>query len=186
MGVLDYLIADADISRWLFDFMSQGGPVLWAILSLSIILWSLILERLWVMYRTLPVQARKVAQKWQARDDQSSWYARNIRTAWLSQHRQLAEQSLTLIGVLIAICPLLGLLGTVTGMVKVFDVLAITGTGNARAMASGISQATIPTMAGLVIALSGLYFKARFQQLTQNRVQALSEQLCLTTNTKES
>ena len=57
----------------------------------------------------------------------------------------------------IELLPLLGLLGTVTGMVQVFDVMAIAGTSNARLMAGGVSAATIPTMAGLVAALSGVY-----------------------------
>ena len=57
---------------------------------------------------------------------------------------------------LVALCPLLGLLGTVTGMIEVFDVMAYTGTGNPRAMASGVSKATLPTMTGLVISISGL------------------------------
>ena len=56
-----------------------------------------------------------------------------------------------------ALCPLLGLLGTVTGMIEVFDVMAISGSGNARSMASGVSKATIPTMAGMVGALSGVF-----------------------------
>ena len=51
----------------------------------------------------------------------------------------------------------MGLLGTVTGMVAVFEVMAEVGTGNARLMASGISMATIPTMAGMVGALSGIF-----------------------------
>ena len=59
-----------------------------------------------------------------------------------------------------AVLPLLGLLGTVTGMIAVFDVMAFAGTGNARLMAGGVSKATIPTMSGLVAALSGLYFAA--------------------------
>ncbi len=63
-----------------------------------------------------------------------------------------------------AVCPLLGLLGTVTGMIHVFDVMAIQGSGNARAMAAGISMATTPTMAGMVVALSGLFFSSRLQQ----------------------
>ena len=54
-------------------------------------------------------------------------------------------------------CPLLGLLGTVTGMIEVFDIMAITGTGNARAMASGIARATLPTMTGLFISIVGLF-----------------------------
>ena len=65
---------------------------------------------------------------------------------------------LPVINALMAILPLLGLLGTVTGMIAVFDVMAFAGTGNARLMAAGVSKATIPTMSGLVAALSGLYF----------------------------
>jgi biopolymer transport protein ExbB len=53
------------------------------------------------------------------------------------------------------LCPLLGLLGTVTGMVAVFDAMATLG-GNARSMAAGVSMATIPTMAGMIASLSGL------------------------------
>jgi len=56
-------------------------------------------------------------------------------------------------------------------------VLAVTGTGNARAMASGISQATIPTMAGLVVALTGLYFRTRFKRLSERGVHQLAEWL---------
>jgi biopolymer transport protein ExbB len=48
-------------------------------------------------------------------------------------------------------------MGTVTGMIEVFDVMAISGSGNARSMASGVSKATIPTMAGMVGALSGVF-----------------------------
>jgi biopolymer transport protein ExbB len=84
-----------------------------------------------------------------------------------------------LLATLIAICPLLGLLGTVTGMIQVFDVLSATGTGNARAMASGIAQATLPTMAGLVVALSGLYFRSRFQRLAERSQQELADRLPL-------
>ena len=68
------------------------------------------------------------------------------------------KRNVGLIKALIAICPLLGLLGTVTGMVSVFDVMTFSGTGNARAMAAGVSKATVPTMAGMVAALSGVYF----------------------------
>jgi biopolymer transport protein ExbB len=65
--------------------------------------------------------------------------------------------SLPVIQALVALCPLLGLMGTVTGMIMVFDVMAMSGGGNARSMAAGVSQATIPTMAGMVGALSGVF-----------------------------
>ena len=53
--------------------------------------------------------------------------------------------------------PLFGLLGTVTGMIEVFQVMAFNGGGDARAMAGGVSKATLPTMAGMVVALSGVF-----------------------------
>lgn len=163
--------------QWLFDFMAQGGPVLYGILALSIMLWGLIVERLWFFYLELPKANRRIAAHWQQRPEHSSWFARKIRAALISQQQQAADTFLSSVGILIAICPLMGLLGTVTGMISVFDVLAITGTGNARAMANGISQATIPTMAGLVVALTGLYFRSRFQRLSQRGIHQLAEML---------
>ena len=55
------------------------------------------------------------------------------------------------------LCPLLGLLGTVTGMIEVFNVMAVTGGGDAKSMAGGVERSTIPTMAGMVSALSKAY-----------------------------
>ena len=66
--------------------------------------------------------------------------------------------TLHIIGTLVAISPLLGLLGTTMGMVEIFDVVAASGSGNVRAMAAGVGQCTLSTMAGLVVALSGFYF----------------------------
>ena len=83
------------------------------------------------------------------------------------------EKTLIVIKMLIAICPMLGLLGTVIGMIHVFDVMAVTGTGNARAMASGISQATISTMAGMIIAISGLYFHLLIKRMIKDNLHHL-------------
>ena len=163
--------------QWLLDFMAQGGPVLYWLLALCVLLWSLILDRLWYFYREMPKRNQVIAEQWQQRQRINGWNARKIRAALISQQQQAAEQHLSFIGILIAVCPLMGLLGTVTGMVHMFDVLAITGTGNARAMASGISQATIPTMAGLVVALTGIYFRTRFKRLAQRGVHRLAELL---------
>ncbi|WP_300425115.1 MotA/TolQ/ExbB proton channel family protein [uncultured Thalassolituus sp.] len=162
---------------WLTDFISQGGPVLYAVFAAAAILWMLILERLWFFYRVQQQLIFMNTQKWKHRNDQTSASARQIRSAWLSGFRSMAEGPQILIGAMIAVCPLLGLLGTVTGMIEVFDTLAIAGTGNARAMAGGISKATLPTMAGLVVALSGLYFRSRFQRLTQRLTQKLADQM---------
>ncbi|USE34698.1 MotA/TolQ/ExbB proton channel family protein [Endozoicomonas sp. SCSIO W0465] len=102
--------------------------------------------------------------QWQDRPDKLSSRARHIRIAMISEVSLDVKRNLPMIKTLIALCPLLGLLGTVVGMVQVFDVLAVTGTGSPRAMASGISKATIPTMAGMVAALSGLYFSALLEK----------------------
>ena len=74
---------------------------------------------------------------------------------------ELLDRNMLTIKTLVAMCPLIGLLGTVTGMISVFETMAQQGTGNPRLMASGISMATIPTMAGMVAALSGVFFSSR-------------------------
>jgi biopolymer transport protein ExbB len=70
---------------------------------------------------------------------------------------------MALIKTCVALCPLMGLMGTVTGMIEVFEVMAISGSGNPRSMASGVSKATVPTMAGMVAALSGVAMSAYMQ-----------------------
>jgi len=163
--------------EWLFDFLDRGGPVLYAILLVCLFLWTLILERLWFFYRSMPSRVASYKRHWADRSERQSWTARQIRCYMISQFKLETQTWLSFITLLIAICPLMGLLGTVTGMISVFDVLAVTGTGNARAMAAGISQATLPTMAGLLVALTGLYFKARFQRLAQQGQQKLADTL---------
>jgi len=69
----------------------------------------------------------------------------------------IMDRYLSIIGVLAAMAPLLGLLGTVTGMMATFDVISMFGTGNARAMAGGISEALVTTQTGLLVAIPGLY-----------------------------
>ena len=64
---------------------------------------------------------------------------------------------MSLINTCVALAPLFGLLGTVTGMIEVFQVMAFTGGGDARSMAGGVSKATLPTMAGMTTALSGVF-----------------------------
>ena len=94
---------------------------------------------------------------WRARGDRSSWNAEQIRQMVISRLHQSLDSNVSIIQALVALCPLLGLMGTVTGMIEVFDVMAISGSGNARSMASGVSKATIPTMAGMVGALPGVF-----------------------------
>lgn len=139
------------------DFTEAGGQVLLVIGLLIFVMWLLILER--AMYLLIwHKQAKKAAiKRWKSRDDRGSWTAKQIRQKMISQLTIKLNGSIPVIQALVALCPLLGLMGTVTGMIEVFDVMAISGSGNARSMAGGVSKATIPTMAGMVGALSGVF-----------------------------
>lgn len=155
------------------DFLETGGQVLFVILFATLLLWTLIIERYWYFLKVHPLEATRLVQAWKNRGDKSSWAAHKMRDALIAQTSQHLSQSIGFIKTLVAVCPLLGLMGTVTGMISVFEVMAVTGTGNARLMASGISMATIPTMAGMVAALSGLYFSSRLE----NRVKVATDRL---------
>src|SRR5690606_32921165 len=111
------------------------------------------------------------------RSDQASWYGDAVRRMLVSELRVRVNQNLRLIKVLIALCPLFGLLGTVTGMIDVFTVLAITGGGDARSMAGGVSRATIPTMAGMVAALSGVFGNIYISRMATERRERIDELL---------
>ena len=159
------------------EFMDLGGDVLWAIMFVLFLMWTFILERVWYIYRVYPSRKRVVVAKWEARPDTSSWYARKIRDGLISEASIALKRNISLIKALIAICPLLGLMGTVTGMITVFDVMTYSGGGNARAMAGGVSMATVPTMAGMVAALSGVYFGTWLDHKTQTETEKLEDLL---------
>jgi biopolymer transport protein ExbB len=167
-----------DNLQWFFN---AGGPLLWVIFMVTIIMWTLIIERLWFFTRSHPKAVAQTLSVWQHRQDQQSWYAHKIRAALLSQLSLDLTQYLHIIRMLVVICPLLGLLGTVTGMMHIFDVITVLGTGNPRAISSGISMATIPTMAGLVAALSGYYFSVRFKHQATIETQKVADQLVIAT-----
>lgn len=158
-------------------FIELGGNVLWAIMAVLLVMWTLIIERYWYLFRVLPRERRDLVERWHDRGDHRSWHAHRIKEELISGFRQKLEQNVRTIQTLVAICPLLGLLGTVTGMVAVFDVMAFFGTANARAMAAGVSKATIPTMAGMVAALSGVYFASHLDRKADTESERLEDML---------
>lgn len=159
------------------DFMETGGQVLWAIFATTLVLWIMILERFLYFRFNYKNDAAATQAQWLERKDRSSWGAHQIREQLLSKLQGQMQKNVSFIKTLVALCPLLGLLGTVTGMIAVFDVMAVTGTGNARLMASGISMATVPTMAGMVAALSGLYFGSLLEKKVKTEGEKLAEKL---------
>ena len=159
------------------NFFDSGGPVLYFIAGLMFIMWVLLIERAWYLAKQCPRDAGRIQTAWQARADRSSWFAHAVRDRLISEMRLKIEKNLALIKTLIALCPLFGLLGTVTGMIDVFTVLSITGGGDARSMAAGVSRATIPTMAGMVAALSGVFAGVYINQKAKTEKELIEERL---------
>ncbi len=161
------------------DFLELGGWVLSWILVTTFLMWTFLIERFWYLrvgHRQAVVAA---LEAWRARREHHSWYAHQIRRAIISRANQRLFETIPMIKTLVALCPLLGLLGTVTGMVEVFDVMAIAGSGNPRAMASGVSRAILPTMAGMVAALSGFIFSVQLERAARRASQELEDHLTM-------
>lgn len=159
------------------SFLEQGGVVLVVIMLTTFGLWLLILERhyyFWVVHKKICQQALGL---WDKRLEKKSWYATKIRAQLLSVVKIKTEKNISTINLIVVIAPLLGLLGTVMGMMEVFDVMATTGSSNARGMAAGVSKATIPTMAGMVVSLSGVLFSVSLKKKANSSVSALENRL---------
>ncbi len=171
MGVL----VDAFVA--LRSFFEAGGDVLWAILAVTTLMWTFIIERFWFFSRVLPGRIEATRNLWDAMSPDTAWQTRAIRQQLISEISLEAHRFLVLIRALMAVLPLLGLLGTVSGMIIVFDAMAFSGTGSARLMAGGVSAATIPTMSGLVAALSGLYFATYLEHRAVNELKRAEDLL---------
>ncbi len=139
----------------IIQFIELGGNVLYLIAAVTFLMWTLIFERFWYFRAEHKNVIREATEKWEGRSERRSWSAHAIREGLISDAADRITGSLPLIQTCVMLCPLLGLLGTVTGMITVFDAMATMG-GNARSMASGVSQATIPTMSGMIASLSGV------------------------------
>lgn len=141
----------------LLEFLQLGGWVVGWILGCAFVLLTLVLERSWFLWRLYPSLRAAALDEWRQRGDRTSWTAQRIRVALISELRQAMEAGLPLIRVMVPLSPLLGLLGTVVGMLQVFDAMTAARSADTRAMADGISHAMIATMAGLVVSLLGLF-----------------------------
>jgi len=158
------------------DFVEQGGNVLLVIAFVTAVMWSLIYERFWYFRTQHRQEVERVKKDWGERSDHASWSAHQIRRMLVSEVRLKLERNLGPINTVVKLCPMLGLLGTVTGMIEVFDVMA-TGSGNARGMAAGVSKATLPTMAGMVAALSGMLFAVQIDRFTSDESERVADGL---------
>ena len=161
------------------DFMNLGGPVLRLIAFTIFLMWVLIVERIMYFRTTMKSMARQIHDDWESRPERRSWNAHQIRELMISRFSMDTNKVIPTIQTLVALCPLLGLLGTVTGMISVFQVMAASGSGNVRAMAAGVSQATVPTMAGMVGALSGVLLVTLLSRRAAREVGFLEDSLTM-------
>jgi biopolymer transport protein ExbB len=161
----------------LTDLVDEGGPfVVWIFLC-GFVMWALVIERFWYFSLVFPRQAKEAVAAWQARSDRRSWCARQIRRAMISRLNTAMGANLVLLRVLVPLSPLLGLIGTVSGMLEVFDSMALRGAADARAMASGVSHAMICTLTGLAVSITGLYPVYYFQARTRMETELLADKL---------
>lgn len=170
----------------MWEIVRAGGPLMWPIILCSIGAAAIILERLWTLQdkRVLPPElARKVWQLVEADQindkviaalEQNSPLGRVLAAGLASRHRPRTivmerledtgrhvvyelERFLNTLGTIAVISPLLGLLGTVTGIIHSFNAIEAGGVGDPRALSGGIAQALIATAAGMCVAIPSLF-----------------------------
>jgi biopolymer transport protein ExbB len=157
------------------EMVELGGPYVILIFLCGFVMWTLVVERTWYFTRVLPRQTRETVAAWEARRDQRSWCAQQIRRAMISRLNNAMSANLMLLRVLVPLSPLLGLIGTVSGMLEVFDSMALRGSADARTMANGVSHAMICTMTGLAVSVTGLYPVFYFQSRAKRETELLAD-----------
>jgi len=152
-----------------------GGPLVVWILIAGIVMWTLIFERLWFFRTWLPKMSSVLLHEWQGRAEHHSWSSHQVRKAMISRLNGAMSENMPVLKVLIPMCPLLGLVGTVHGMLEVFDSMAILGSADARTMASGVSKAMNCTMTGLAVSITGMYPVFHFQSAIRKQTELLAD-----------
>ena len=161
------------------ELVDGGGPFVMWIFLCGVVMWTLVLERYWYFWRVLPRRAAETVETWMARRDRVSWCARQVRDAMISRVNAEMTSNFPLMRVLVPLSPLLGLVGTVSGMLEVFDSMALRGSADARTMASGVSHAMICTLTGLAVSITGLYPVHYFQSRARRETELLGDKLVL-------
>ncbi len=158
------------------QLINAGGPVVVWIFIACVVMWTLVIERYWFFKHELPRQAALLLEEWNARPERHSWMAHQIRRTMISRLNNAMNANMQLLRVLVPMAPLLGLVGTVSGMLSVFDSMAALGSADARTMADGISEAMVCTMSGLAVSISGLFPVNRYVSRIRIETERLADQ----------
>ena len=182
----------------MWEIVRAGGPLMWPIIFCSVVSAAIVLERLWTLQdkRVLPaerpqkvwhlIETGQVTDKVIAALEQHSPLGRLLAVGLANRHRSHEmlmerledagrhvvyelERFLNTLGTIAGISPLLGLLGTVTGIIRSFDAIRAGGMGNPEALSGGIAEALVCTAAGLCVAIPSLiayrYLRGRVERL---------------------
>ena len=161
----------------LFSFLEKGGGVVLIISLLVVMMWFFIFERIWYFRFIHPAVEKETIDEWSKVSEHKSWKGHVIRSMLISKANLKIKNNLELIRVSIAIAPLLGLFGTIVGMIEVFHILAVTGGGDAKAMAGGVARSTIPAMAGLMAAIPATFASRILEEKAKKQSDLLQEHL---------
>ena len=189
----------------MLEIILAGGWLMAPILLCSTLAVAIIIERFWSLRRrsVVPEGLGDTVRTWAAHNEldldrinqirSESALGRVLAAAIINRHRSREiikeavedtgrhvvhelERFLNTLGTIAGIAPLLGLLGTVIGMIRVFSAIMLHGVGNANELAGGISEALITTAAGLTVAIPSYFFYRYFQGLVAEYVVSMEEQ----------
>ncbi len=189
----------------MLELVKAGGPLMWPIIACSVIAMAIILERLWTYRERRVMPTNLLAQIWklyQAKELSAAHIAtvrkksplgRILAAGLANRHHQREvmkeaieeegrqvvhelERYLNTLGTIANISPLLGLLGTVIGMIKVFTAITVVGVGDPGQLAGGISEALITTAAGLTIAIPSLIFHRHLRRKIEDLVVSMEQE----------
>ncbi len=189
----------------MYELIIAGGWLMLPIILCSVVAMAIIIERLWSLRQSRVVPDNLVAQVWKLHCDKKMTsehvaairkgsplgcilsagiinreHSREIMKEAIEEvgHQVVhdLERYLNTLGTIASISPLLGLLGTVIGMIKVFSAITLVGVGNPTVLAGGISEALITTAAGLSVAIPSLMFHRYFTGKVERLVVLMEEE----------
>ncbi|QTA85884.1 MotA/TolQ/ExbB proton channel family protein [Desulfonema magnum] len=167
------------------EYLNQGGYVIYPLIGVSVWMWYLIIKKLcaiahWrkqmrrvsssrsVSERTGIHGVYKILTECEGPEHFDPDFDKKIMDSLVQRRQNELESHIQTIFVLASVAPLLGLLGTVTGMISTFEAISRFGTANARAFAAGISEALVTTQMGLIVAVPGLFMGHMIRKRTDN------------------